>query len=399
MMFISILSMAGIALPFPILAPLFIDVPLNDFNHYLNIHPKILLSIVLASFPLGALIGSVFLGALSDTYGRRKTLAGSIGLSALGYIVSGYALLMQDYLLFVTARFTTGIVSGNVSIARAIAADLHPIIDKTRAFSWTYAAGYVGWLVGPLAGGYLMLLGAHTAFFSASIALFLAALLTWVLIAETSTQTNQTLRLGELMWKHNSLRLLHNPSLRQVFFIALVVNLGLNAFYEFYPVWLVEKFSFSSVQIGHHTALLTLCMVFSSSLLMERIRHHFGKVNTIITALTLACLTLLTTPQISPDLILYYFALMGILIAFFNGLLPVYFSDRYEAFGQGKLMGLLTITFYLANAGIALIGGMVSLLGAQWSVVLGGTILSLGALYLFVFDRRTSFEQAKALRE
>lgn len=396
MMFISVLSMAGIALPFPILAPIFIDVPLNDFNHYLGVHPKILLSIVLASFPLGALIGSTFLGALSDTYGRRKTLAGSIGLSALGYIVSGFALYKQDYLLFVVARFITGIVSGNVSIARAIAADLHPVIDKTRAFSWTYAAGYVGWLVGPLAGGYLMLLGAHTAFFSASIALFLAATLTWLLISETNRSTRPKLPLKELMWQHNSLRLLHNPSLKKVFIIAVIVNLGLNAFYEFYPVWLVEKFSFTSVQIGHHTALLTLCMVLSSSLFIERVRHYFGKVNTIIATLVLACLTLVLTPFVSVSFILIYFSVMGILITFFNGLLPVYFSDRYETFGQGKLMGLLTITFYLANAAIALIGGVVSLIGAVWSLVLGGTILLIGAFALFCFDRKTSFEQAKA---
>jgi predicted MFS family arabinose efflux permease len=50
-------------------------------------------------------------------------------------------------------------------------------------------------------------------------------------------------------------------------------------------------------------------------------------------------------------------------------------------------MGLLTMTFYLANAVIALIGGAVSLLGAVWSLVLGGLILFIGAMALYHFDR------------
>lgn len=78
---------------------------------------------------------------------------------------------------------------------------------------------------------------------------------------------------------------------------------------------------------------------------------------------------------------------MGMFIAFFNSLIPVYFSDRYADHGQGKLMGLLTMTFYLANAVIALIGGVVSLLGAVWSLVLGGLILFIGAMALYHFDR------------
>jgi predicted MFS family arabinose efflux permease len=89
---------------------------------------------------------------------------------------------------------------------------------------------------------------------------------------------------------------------------------------------------------------------------------------------------------------------MGILIALFNGLMPVFMSDRYEQFGQGKLMGLLTITFYLANALMAIIGGIISLLGSHWSLVVGGMILIVGAASLFVFDRNNSFEQAKLER-
>lgn len=395
MMLISVFSMAGIALPYPILAPLFIDYPANEFNHFAGLNPKLLLAFALSSYPIGALIGSTFMGALSDVYGRKFTLSASLALSGIGYIFSALALLWEYYLLFLLARFVTGLFSGNISIARAIAADLHPLIDKTRSFSWTYAAGYVGWLVGPLAGGYLMLLGAYSAFFVAAATLILSSLLTLVLISETSKPTNSQHSFYKTLVSHNSLQLLSKPFMLRVFAIALVINLGLNAFYEFYPVWLVEKFAFTSINIGHYTALLTLCMVLASSLLLEFIRNRLGKISTICGSLVLAGLLLVSTPQIAENQLISYFIIMGILIALFNGLLPVFMSDRYEQFGQGKLMGLLTITFYLANALMAIIGGIISLLGSHWSLVVGGLILIMGATFLLIFDRNNSFEEAK----
>ncbi len=395
MMLISVFSMGGIALPYPILAPLFIDYPASDFNQFAGMDRKLLLAFALSAYPLGALIGSAFIGALSDVYGRKFTLSASLALSGLSYVLSALALLWEWYLLFLLARFVTGIFSGNISIARAIAADLHPIIDKTRSFSWTYAAGYVGWFIGPLAGGYLMLLGAYSAFFVAAATLVLSSVLTLLLITETSVPSKRKGSFVKVLFSQNSLGLLRKSFMLKVFAIALVINLGLNAFYEFYPVWLVERFQFTSIDIGHYTALLTFCMVLASSLLLEFIRNRLGKIATISLSLVLAGLLMVSSAELNENQLIVYFVLMGILIALFNGLLPVFMSDRYEQFGQGKLMGLLTITFYLANALMAIIGGIISLLGAHWSLVVGGFILIFGAAFLLIFDRNNSFDEAK----
>ena len=62
---IALLSVAGVSLPYPVLAPLFAATELNAFNHWLGLDPTLLLGIALAANPAGILLGSAVLGALS----------------------------------------------------------------------------------------------------------------------------------------------------------------------------------------------------------------------------------------------------------------------------------------------------------------------------------------------
>jgi len=387
-MLVSFMSTVGIALPYPILAPLFLASEPSALSQFMGLPPKLLLAILLATYPVGLLIGSSFIGAMSDIYGRKKTLLASLILSCLGYGLTIYAIVQQHFVLFAVSRLLTGIFEGNGAIARAIAIDLHPVIDKTRSMAWIYAITYAGWLVGPLAGGYLMSYSPELAFYLAALAMLLAAVMVKLTIKETTTEDihQQSSGLWRLMVKQNSFSLVRHPQLRHVFFLYLLITMGLNAFYEFFPVWLVDKFAFNSIQIGHATAVQTLFMVLVSALLVEKLKKTFGKIKPIILGMSLLGLSQLLIPFVGQGIIYLYFAAVGAFIAMYNGLLPVYIADRYEHQAQGQLMGLLTSTFYLANVVIAILGGLLSLLGAQWSIVFGGVLMLSGMLYLLFFD-------------
>ncbi|HHL31177.1 MAG TPA: MFS transporter, partial [Oceanospirillales bacterium] len=139
-MLISLLGTAGIALPYPVLAPYFLDSPVNDLTHFMGIHPKVLLGISLAIYPLGLLLGSLFIGALSDHYGRRFVLLTTLVGSVIGYILTAIAIVYTSFPGFILARFLTGVCEGNISVARAIAAELHPHIDRAKAISMVYTS-------------------------------------------------------------------------------------------------------------------------------------------------------------------------------------------------------------------------------------------------------------------
>ena len=379
-MLVVLFSSAGIALPYPVLAPLFIN-ELSPLTTFADLPSKILLGIVLAIYPLGVIFGSSVLGAASGIYGRKKTLIITLILTVIGYVLSALAVIAESFLLLVLARFVTGIFSGNISIAKAVAVDLSPTLDKTYTFNLVNATSYLGWLLGPLAGGLLAVYGLDIVFyFAASVIIIALISVASVLPADKVQATQSKIKFITLFSKQNSFALLANKKIRRIFLIYLLATLGLNSYYEFYPVWLVEKFDFASVDIGYITVVLTLFMTITSVFFVKQLKYLFGlKLGTIVGMVIMAILFSLH-PVLTVNSVWPIYALTGVAIAIFNGLLPVYISEQYANIEQGQLMGLITTTFSLANVIIALIGSALALFGAHWAIIFGAALLIIAAI-------------------
>ncbi len=394
-MLVALLGTAGIALPFPVLSPLFLDPDSgNALTHYLGLPPKILLGILLALYPLGILIGSSFIGAVSDIYGRKKVLVITLALAALGYGLTGWAVSLENYPLFALARIITGICEGNIDVSRAIALDLHPAIDRTRAISLLYATTYAGWLIGPLAGGYLMPLGVDNVFYIAGAVTVMAIIAVQFSIAgkngkgeeeAPTTNTEKTTR-DQTLWQaiaaENSLGLLRVPAIRPLIIYHLLITLGLNAFYEFYPLWLVEQFAFDSIQIGWSTVAITTAMIISSIYLVGPVEDRLGQLGTVRTFTVVLGMAFIALPMVNNFTLYPGLAFCGAMIAIANGVFPAYMANRFEAYGHGRVQGLLTTNFCAANVVIALAGSVIALMGTEWSLVTGGVLCICASLWL-----------------
>lgn len=379
-MLVVLFSSAGIALPYPVLAPIFLN-EVNALTTFANIPSKILLGIILAIFPLGVILGSSVIGAASGIYGRKKTLLITLTLTVVSYILSAFAVLAENFLLFVLARFITGVFSGNISIAKAVAVDLSPTLDKTYTFNLVNATGYLGWLLGPLVGGLLAIYGLDIIFYFAAFAIIVALLCVGTLLQPDNLKSSALpVKFSTLFASQNSFALLADKNIRRIFLIYLLATLGLNAYYEFYPVWLVEKFDFSSLSIGYITVVLTLFMTVTSVFFVKKLKFLFGlKMGSILGMLLMALLFALH-PVLSANSVWPIYALTGITIAIFNGLLPVYISEQYADIEQGQLMGLITTTFSLANVIMALIGSLLVLIAAHWAIIFGAVLLIIAAI-------------------
>ncbi|NQZ10740.1 MAG: MFS transporter [Algicola sp.] len=380
---VTLLSCAGIALPYPIMAPLFMSGQANGLNTFMSVSPEMLLGFAMAIYPLGIFIGGSFIGALSDSYGRKKLLVITLFISILGYAITAYAVVEQNYLLFIAARFFTGLCEGNISIARAIALDLGKTIDKTRAMSLVSAASFLGWLIGPLAGGYLAVYGAEVAFIAAGVAIFVCMVFVMLVINETHKVVNDK-PFVTLLKSHNSLSLLKNPVVFQIFVFQFIFTLGLNAFYEFYPVWLVIERGFQASDIGNITAVTTVCMTLSSLVLVTKLKRMFGIKASVIGSLVVSAILLAIMPFTESTGMFVVFAFIGVSLAVYNGLLPVFASDIVSDVGNGALMGLLTVIFCISNAIIALVGSYALTLHPALPLFLGSGLV---ALSMVLFTR------------
>ncbi|WP_298441961.1 MFS transporter [uncultured Ferrimonas sp.] len=378
---VSLISVSGIALPYPILAPLFIELN-HPIANFAGLPPKLLLGISLAIYPLGILIGSNIIGAWSDRVGRKKVLTLTMLGAVLGYLLSAYAVWQGSFALFCLSRLFTGLFEGNLSVARAIAADLHPTIDRTRAFSWLSSTAYAGYLIGPLLGGFLLPFGAELAFAIAALACLLSVVMIVLMLPADKPSHSEG--------SPHSLALLSNPTIRPFFFMYLALMLALNGFYEFYPVLQVEALKFNSMQIAWSTVTLTTAMIAAATLLVMPIKRQLGLAASACISMAIYAAALLAF-TFWPSYYLIAFVFCGASIALFNAMLPSYLSELgNDGGGQGQLMGLMTTTFCLGNVIMAIVGSLLALIDTRLALASSALLALLASYQFFIHHYRRS---------
>ncbi|WP_223787654.1 MFS transporter [Marinicella meishanensis] len=395
-MLVGLLGTLGIALPYPVLAPYFIDYPANDLTHFMGFHPKILLGICLAIYPLGLLLGSIYIGALSDGFGRKRVLLITLAGSVVGYGLTAWAVYQESFVFFVLARFLTGVCEGNISIARAIAAELHPHIDRTKALSMVYAATYTGWLLGPVFGGFLMVYGVAEVFLLAGLGMLLSAsLVAWLIQADEPA--TDAVPFWQAIKANNSLTLLKHTEIRPIFWFYFLYSMGLNAFYDFYPVWFVDRHQADGPMIAMATVSLTLVMILVSSLWVAKVQSRWGEIKAMLVGGLVLSALLTIQPLLGLTATFVLFAVIGGTIAMTNGMVPSYLSHQFGHLGQGKVMGLQTSTFCITNVIIATVGGPLTVFSANWVLWLGAALVLSAVVTMRLAQSRVKPDEPSAV--
>lgn len=133
---------------------------------------------------LGMAIGQIFLGPLSDMYGRRRPLF--FGMIAFALVSAGcfYASSIEPFLAL---RFLQGFAGASgIVIARAIARDVAEGVELTRFLSVLMLVNGLAPILAPVAGGQILVLGSWRIIFAV-----LAAI--GVLLALWTLKTRETL--------------------------------------------------------------------------------------------------------------------------------------------------------------------------------------------------------------
>lgn len=386
---LGLLSTVGASLPYPLLPPLFAASSGNALSHFMGLPPKLLFGLAIAVNPLGLMLGSALLGPLSDRYGRRPVLLATALVCAVGHAATAVALLAQSYPLFVLARLVAGLAEGNTPVARAMLADRLEGDLRVRGFALLNSAIYMGWLVGPLLAGLTLGLGQTVPFWIAMASLLTTAAMVAIVVPRTTAAPA-----GQPWWqqayRHHAFNLLAHRELHALFGIQLAFTLGVTAFYEFYPVWLVEFAHMDAQGIAWVTAVSCAVMTTASWLAsrlgrgepLVRARLYAG-----LSALAFACVALGT--PVGGRIAIVAACLP---ISLYSAVIPAYCADRFGHHGQGAVMGLLNAIHCLSNITVAVLGSVIALLDTRLVLLAGGASALVAAQLL----RRWQHGQAGA---
>ncbi|KAM6178053.1 major facilitator superfamily domain-containing protein 9 [Rhynchocyon petersi] len=108
--------------------------------------------IVGSTYGILQLFSSTLVGCWSDVVGKRSSLLVCILFSALGYLILGAS---TNVFLFALARVPVGIFKHTLSISRALLSDMVAEKERPLVLGQFNTASGVGFILGPMVGGYL----------------------------------------------------------------------------------------------------------------------------------------------------------------------------------------------------------------------------------------------------
>jgi len=382
---LALLSTTGASLPYPMLAPLFADGNVNGLNSFLGLPPKLLLGLALMVNPIGLLIGSAVLGPLSDGFGRRHALLLTTVGAAIGHLLTAAAMVMESYLLFLAARFATGLLEGNGAVMRALVIERVQGPLRNHALSWLNGSFNLGWLVGPLLAGFTMAAGPEWPFYIAACALLLGTL--GVLASMPRSETPPG---GERWWtvarERHALTLLRHAPLRTLFTVHLAYCCGVASMYEFFPLWLVDVGGYDARQIAIVNTGLCALMT-TAALFAGRASRHDGRLRAGWYAAA-AATAVLAVGVGDMRIGIAGIMLFGIPHAFYSTALQTWSADAFAQHGQGAVMALLSTTFCLATILVAGAGAVLTLVDTRLVLVAGGLLAAWASFALRRWSQR-----------
>ena len=314
---------------------------------------------------IGAVVGGIIFGALSDRYGRVRVLTWTIVLFA---VFTGLCAIAQGYWDLLIYRTIAGIgLGGEFGIGMALAIEAWPA--KHRAKAASYVA--LGWQVGVLAAALLTpVLLPHIGWRGMFVVGIFPAFVAWYLRVrlhepeifsqkqtELSTQKTSKLESFKLLVKDKATT---KVSLGVVV-LTSVQNFGYYGIMIWMPNFLSKQLGFSLTKSGLWTAV-TVCGMMAGIWIFGRLADRIGRKPSFLLFQLGAVISIITYSQLTaPTAMLVAGAFLGM---FVNGMMGGYGALMAEAYPTEARATAQNVLFNLGRAvggfGPVVVGAIVS---------------------------------------
>jgi DHA1 family tetracycline resistance protein-like MFS transporter len=339
----------------------------------------------LGSYSLCQFLAAPLWGRLSDRYGRRPILIGSLFGGCLSYVILAMA---QDSWWLLASRMLAGFMAGNISAAMAYASDISTPEKRAQSIGMVGASIGIGFMLGPAIGGVLAGEQVASANFvrpaivAGVLALLAIALVAFVLpeshTAERRTRTAQG-RPTENRW--TLLRRLRN--LRLLTSTAFLVTFSQATLESVAALWAWARFGFGPKTLGFILLALAAAAVIVQGGLVRVLVPKFGELR-IARVGILSYVVGLSVLAAAPA---FWIAMIGLLLCglgagAFNPSASSLASKQADGNNRGAVMGTYQGGTSLARVIAPFAAGPVfAAFGASAPFVLGACV-TLPALWL-----------------
>ena len=350
-----------------------------------------LMAWLMASFSLAMFVGAPILGSLSDRYGRKKILIGSILVSAVAHAVFAFS---DNLTMMFISRITAGLAAGNFSVIQAIITDMTKPEDRARAMGMVMAFVGLGFVAGPAVGGLLSQFAdqVHTApFLLASGLTLIGAVLCITTVRETAISNPEEDDEPSLTER---LRLLLASGLMGFALASFLLSFAFAQVEVSYVLVLKDLLDYTSVHTGWVFAFIGCLIVVIQIGLIGPVVERLTDIGTAVAgSVSLVAGNLLTALLVGVGFVFFAPPVAGVLftsalicigLAFTN---TTIFSAASKRARQGRVGGSLGIVQgcgSLGQVGGLLLAGPLYQLGGGGLTFGAGTMIALALLVCLV---------------
>ncbi len=330
-----LIDIIGLGIIIPVIPKLIKELIHGDISEAAKYGGWLLFAYAITQFIFSPLIGN-----LSDKYGRRPVILISLFGFSLDYLLLAFSPTITW--LFV-GRIIAGITGASITTASAYIADVSTPENRAKNFGLIGAAFGLGFITGPVIGGFLGQYGARVPFYAAAILCMINFLYGFFILPESLAKENRR----DFSWKRANpvgaiFNLKKHPSLIGLIVAVFILYTASHAVQSNWSYFTIYQFGWDEKMVGISLGVVGLLVGAVQGGLIRYTNPKLGNKKSIIIGIFLYCLGMFLFAAASKSWMMFVFLIPYCLGGISGPALQSVISGQVPASEQGEIQGTLT---------------------------------------------------------
>ena len=313
--------------------------------------------VLVGVYALLQFIGAPILGSLSDRFGRRRVILISVAGASIDYVIMALAPSLA-WLFF--ARCISGFTAGIFATANAYVADVTPPEKRAQSYGMIGAAFGLGFVIGPLLGGFLGAINLRLPFWFAAGCAALNFLYGWFVLPESLPPENRR----PFSWSRanpiGAFRALKRlPAVRGLADSYFLIMLAQAMLYSIWVLYTGHRYAWDTRQVGISLCVVGILTALVQTTLVKRAVASLGDSRAMVVGFSVMITAQLCYGLAAMGWIIYPIMVVGSLAGLTGPALQSYITKHVPPDEQGSVQGVF--------AGLVSLAGIPGPLIATWS--------------------------------
>lgn len=381
----ALLDSIGFGIIMPVLPQLLMEVTGEGISSAARYGGLLMFAYAAMQFFLAPVIGN-----LSDRFGRRPVLLLSLGVLCIDYLIMWWA---PTFAWLLIGRMIAGAAASTFSTCNAYIADVSPPDKRAQNFGLIGAAFGMGFVLGPVIGGFLGEFGARMPFLAAAALSFINFLYGLLVLPESlAKEKRRPFQLSRANPLGALAALKRYPVVFGLIGAYVLYQLGHHALPATWSFFAIERFDWSPKEIGYSLGAVGILMVLVQAVLLRVALPKLGSRRAGMLGFACCIASFLGYAFVTEGWMIYPFLAIGALQGFISpamqGIMSIQVSDSEQGELQGGLGSMSSLTSIISPPFMTLLfaaftgsAAPIYFPGAPW---LAAAVLTLLSLVLFL---------------